>query len=182
MKAAGYIFLGLLLAILLYASVERFTVTIQSDDKDTPPVVTRMDTPSPTSAMSTTATLAAPVGLTNSAVSLAPPLPAALQPPVPIPPKESATVPPVPDEVLGTVAPPDSTSRLAELIQQEHSTQNEVDRTGRRLEDAGRAWNALPAGPEKDAAFVEYSAAGQPYGVALVNLERIQNELGNLRR
>lgn len=61
MKAAGYIFLGLLLAILLYVSVERFTVTIQSDGKDTTPVVTRMDAPIPTSATSTTATLAAPV-------------------------------------------------------------------------------------------------------------------------
>ena len=169
MKAAGYIFLGLLLAILLYASVERFTVTIQSDDKDTTPVMKTMDAPIPTPAMSTTAPFAAPMGLTNSAASLAPPLPAALQPPVPIPP------PPTPP-------PPNPTSRLAELIQQEQATQNEVDRTGRRLEDAGRAWNALPAGPEKDAAFVEYSAAGQLYGVALVNLERIQNEVGNLRR
>ena len=101
MKAAGYIFLGLLLAILLYASVERFTVTIQSDDKDTTPVVKTMDTPTPTPAMSTTAPFAAPMGLTNSAASLAPPLPAALQPPVPIPPPPT---PPPPNPIVARIA------------------------------------------------------------------------------
>ena len=83
MKAAGYIFLALLLAILLYLSVERFTVTITGVDSATPPVVTKMDSPIPTSAMSTAAGAAAPVGVSNSAVSLAPPLSAALQPPTP---------------------------------------------------------------------------------------------------
>jgi len=177
MKAAGYIFLAILLAILMYVSVERFTVTITGVDSATPPVVTRME-PLPTSAMSTTAPFAAPAGLTNSAVSLAPPLPTALQPPVPIPPAESATVPPVPDEVLGTVAPPESTSRLDELVRREQAAQNEIDRLGAVM----RAWNALPAGPEKDAALAEFIAAGQRYEVARENLGRIQNELGNLRR
>jgi hypothetical protein len=181
MKTAGYIFLAVLLAILLYVSVERFTVTITGVDSATPPVVTKME-PIPTSAMSTTAIAAAPAGLTNSAVSLAPPLPTALQPPVPIPPAESATVPPVPDEVLGTVAPPDSTSRLDELVRREQAAQNEVDRTRIPTEDAGRVWNALPAGPEREAAWVEYAAVAQRYEMARVNLEQIQNQLASLRR
>jgi hypothetical protein len=181
MKAAGYIFLAILLAILMYVSVERFTVTITGVDSATPPVVTKME-PLPTSAMSTTAIAAAPAGLTNSAVSLAPPLPTALQPPVPIPSAESATVPPVPDEVLGTVAPPDSTSRLDELVLREQAAQNELDRLSRPLQEQALAWNALPAGPEKDAALVVYSAAGQRYEAARSNLEQIQNQLGNLRR
>ena len=103
MKAAGYIFLALLLAILLYLSVERFTVTITGIDSATPPVVTKMDSPIPTSAMSTTAGAAAPVGISNSAVSLAPPLSAALQPPIP-------------------PTPPDQ-SRLAELEEEEQAAQ-----------------------------------------------------------
>jgi hypothetical protein len=163
MKAAGYIFLAILLAILMYVSVERFAVTITGVDSATPPVVTKME-PLPTSARSTTAIAAAPAGLTNSAVSLAPPLPTALQPPVPIPSAESATVPPVPDEVLGTVAPPESTSRLAELVQQEQAAQAEA--TAARVE-----WSQSPDTP-----------LPPRYRAALGNLERIQNELGNLRR
>lgn len=182
MKAAGYIFLGLLLAILLYASVERFTVTIQSDDKDTPPVVTRMDTPSPTSATSTTATLAAPVGLTNSAVSLAPPLSAALQPPVPIPSAESATVPPVPDEVLGTVAPPDSTSRLAELIQQEQAAQNALVANIAETKALYDRQNAAAGTPERDALLQAFNESSTRQNALSENLLRIQNELGSLRR
>ena len=103
MKAAGYIFLALLLAILLYLSVERFTVTITGIDSATPPVVTKMDSPIPTSAMSTTAGAAAPVGISNSAVSLAPPLSAALQPPIP--------------------PTPPAQSRLAELEEEEQAAQ-----------------------------------------------------------
>jgi len=182
MKAAGYIFLAILLAILMYVSVERFTVTIESDDKDTPPVVTRMDLPLPTSAMSTTAIDAAPVGLTNSAVSLAPPLPAALQPPVPIPSEESATVPPVPDEVLGTVAPPESTSRLDELVRREQAAQNEVDRMERLTNEWARAWDALPEGPEKEATGVTYTDVAGRFSAAQRNLEQIQNQLASLRR
>lgn len=175
MKAAGYIFLALLLAILLYLSVERFTVTITGIDSATPPVVTKMDSPIPTSAMSTTAGAAAPVGLTNSAVSLAPPLSAALQPPIPPTPPSVALQPPIPPT-------PPSQNRLAELEQEEQVAQNEYDRTEALANDAGGAWNALPEGPEKEAASVAYSAAFNRFAAVRVNLERIQNELGNLRR
>ena len=91
-------------------------------------------------------------------------------------------MPPVPDEVLGTVAPPDSTSRLDELVRREQAAQNEVDRTRIPTEDAGRVWNALPAGPEREAAWVEYAAVAQRYEMARVNLEQIQNQLASLRR
>jgi hypothetical protein len=169
MKTAGYIFLAVLFAILMYVSVERFTVTITGVDSATPPVVTQMASPIPTSATSTTSTFAAPVDLSTPPPSLAPPLPPSLQPPIP----PAAPVPPT---------TPPTQSRLAQLEEEERAAQNELGRSVRPLEDAGRAWNALPAGPEKDAALVEYSAAGQRYEVARENLERIQNELGNLRR
>jgi hypothetical protein len=182
MKAAGYIFLAILLAILMYVSVERFTVTITGVDSATPPVVTKME-PIPTSAMSTTAIAAAPAGLTNSAVSLAPPLPAALQPPVPIPSEESATVPPVPDEVLGTVAPPDfDQMRLDELVRREQAAQNEVVEEERRTNEWARAWSALPEGPEKEAAGVTYTDVAGRFSAAQRNLEQIQNQLASLRR
>ena len=152
MKAAGYIFLALLLAILLYLSVERFTVTITGIDSATPPVVTKMDSPIPTSAMSTTAGAAAPVGVSNSAVSLAPPLSAALQPPIP-------PAPPT------AVAPPEDTSRLDELVRQEQAA----------LDEHEAAANALAAAPGSSTATADYGAATE-------NMGRIQNELAALRR
>ena len=153
MKAAGYIFLALLLAILLYLSVERFTVTITGIDSATPPVVTKMDSPIPTSAMSTTAGAAAPVGLTNSAVSLAPPLSAALQPPIP-------PTPPTPP----------AQSRLAELEQEEQAAQQA------EAEAAAALASSRAIG---DGALQENEARQT---AASENLLRIRNELGNLRR
>ena len=153
MKAAGYIFLALLLAILLYLSVERFTVTITGVDSATPPVVTKMDSPIPTSAMSTTAGAAAPVGVSNSAVSLAPPLSAALQPPIP-------PTPPTPP----------AQSRLAELEEEEQAAQLQSVLAERALASS-RAIG--------DGALQENEARQT---AASENLLRIRNELAALRR
>ena len=155
MKAAGYIFLALLLAILLYLSVERFTVTITGVDSATPPVVTKMDSPIPTSAMSTTAGAAAPVGVSNSAVSLAPPLSAALQPPIP-------PTPPTPP----------AQSRLAELEQEEQAAVAEVEAA--EDDEAETRARGRPAD--------EIIAADRRYNAAIENMDRIQNELAALRR
>ena len=155
MKAAGYIFLALLLAILLYLSVERFTVTITGIDSATPPVVTKMDSPIPTSAMSTTAGAAAPVGVSNSAVSLAPPLSAALQPPIP-------PTPPTPP----------AQSRLAELEQEEQAAVAEL-RVATDEEKQSR---------ERGGLYDEIIAANRRTTAASENLLRIQNELAALRR
>ena len=155
MKAAGYIFLALLLAILLYLSVERFTVTITGIDSATPPVVTKMDSPIPTSAMSTTAGAAAPVGISNSAVSLAPPLSAALQPPIP-------PTPPTPP----------AQSRLAELEQEEQAAVAEW-----RVATDEEAQTRAGGG-----AADEIIAANRRTTAAMENMDRIANELGNLRR
>ena len=163
MKAAGYIFLALLLAILLYLSVERFTVTITGVDSATPPVVTKMDSPIPTSAMSTTAGAAAPVGVSNSAVSLAPPLSAALQPPIPPTPPSAALQPPIPP------TPPDQ-SRLAELEEEEQAAQLQSVLAERALASS-RAIG--------DGALQENEARQT---AASENLLRIRNELAALRR
>lgn len=153
MKAAGYIFLALLLAILLYLSVERFTVTITGVDSATPPVVTKMDSPIPTSAMSTTAGAAAPVGISNSAVSLAPPLSAALQPPIP-------PTPPTPP----------AQSRLAELEQEEQAAEAA----------AAVAAAALASSRAIGDGALQENEARQT--AASENLLRIRNELAALRR
>jgi hypothetical protein len=153
MKAAGYIFLALLLAILLYLSVERFTVTITGVDSATPPVVTKMDSPIPTSAMSTTAGAAAPVGISNSAVSLAPPLSAALQPPIP-------PTPPTPP----------AQSRLAELEQEEQAAEAA----------AAVAAAALASSRAIGDGALQENEARQI--AASENLLRIRNELAALRR
>ena len=155
MKAAGYIFLALLLAILLYLSVERFTVTITGIDSATPPVVTKMDSPIPSSAMSTAAGAAAPVGVSNSAVSLAPPLSAALQPPIP-------PTPPTPP----------AQSRLAELEQEEQAAVAEL-RVATDEEKQSR---------ERGGLYDEIIAANRRTTAASENLLRIQNELAALRR
>lgn len=162
MKAAGYIFLALLLAILLYLSVERFTVTITGIDSATPPVVTKMDSPIPSSAMSTTAGAAAPVGVSNSAVSLAPPLSAALQPPIPPTPPSVALQPPTPP----------AQSRLAELEQEEQAAVAEL-RVATDEEKQSR---------ERGGLYDEIIAANRRTTAASENLLRIQNELAALRR
>ena len=153
MKAAGYIFLALLLAILLYLSVERFTVTITGVDSATPPVVTKMDSPIPTSAMSTTAGAAAPVGVSNSAVSLAPPLSAALQPPIP-------PTPPTPP----------AQSRLAELEEEEQAAQLQSVLAERALASS----RAIGDGALQENEARQIAASE--------NLLRIRNELAALRR
>ena len=163
MKAAGYIFLALLLAILLYLSVERFTVTITGIDSATPPVVTKMDSPIPTSAMSTTAGAAAPVGVSNSAVSLAPPLSAALQPPIPPTPPSAALQPPIPPT-------PPAQSRLAELEEEEQAAQLQSVLAERALASS----RAIGDGALQENEARQIAASE--------NLLRIQNELGNLRR
>jgi hypothetical protein len=143
----------LLLAILLYLSVERFTVTITGVDSATPPVVTKMDSPIPTSAMSTTAGAAAPVGISNSAVSLAPPLSAALQPPIP-------PTPPTPP----------AQSRLAELEQEEQAAEAA----------AAVAAAALASSRAIGDGALQENEARQI--AASENLLRIRNELAALRR
>ena len=163
MKAAGYIFLALLLAILLYLSVERFTVTITGIDSATPPVVTKMDSPIPTSAMSTTAGAAAPVGISNSAVSLAPPLSAALQPPIPPTPPSAALQPPIPP------TPPDQ-SRLAELEEEEQAAQLQSVLAERALASS----RAIGDGALQENEARQIAASE--------NLLRIRNELAALRR
>jgi hypothetical protein len=157
MKTAGYIFLAVLLAILLYVSVERFTVTITGVDSATPPVVTQMASPIPTSATSTTSTFAAPVGLTTPPPSLAPPLPPSLQPPIPPTPP---TTPPV-------------QSRLAQLEEEERAAQIEFDAANDAMYARGDGTNLVGAPTPEDSA--RYTAASE-------NLLRIKNELGNLRR
>jgi hypothetical protein len=152
MKTAGYIFLAVLLAVLLYVSVERFTVTITGVDSATPPVMTRMTSPIPTSATSTTSTFAAPVGLSNPPASLAPPLPPSLQPPIPPTPPVAPPTPP-------------AQSRLAQLEEEERAAQDELE--------------AASASAE---AVAESTDPTGRIAVARRNLERIQNELGNLRR
>ena len=166
MKAAGYIFLALLLAILLYLSVERFTVTITGIDSATPPVVTKMDSPIPTSAMSTTAGAAAPVGVSNSAVSLAPPLSAALQPPIPPTPPSAALQPPIPP----TTSTPPSQSRLAELEEEEQAAQLQSVLAERALASS----RAIGDGALQENEARQIAASE--------NLLRIRNELAALRR
>ena len=163
MKAAGYIFLALLLAILLYLSVERFTVTITGVDSATPPVVTKMDSPIPTSAMSTTAGAAAPVGVSNSAVSLAPPLSAALQPPIPPTPPSAALQPPIPPT-------PPAQSRLAELEEEEQAAQLQSVLAERALASS----RAIGDGALQENEARQIAASE--------NLLRIRNELAALRR
>ena len=176
MKTAGYIFLAILLAILFYVSVERFTVTVTGADAATPPMMMGgpmsmqgpMGGPMPTSAMSTTSTFAAPVDLMSKPPeSLAPPLPPSLQPVLPTPP-----TPPT------AVAPPEATSRLDELTRQEQAAQLELTNSEEAATLAGNNARLNPS-PGMNA----YSIAAQTRRSAAVeNLDRIQNELGAFRR
>lgn len=175
MKTSGYIFLAIVLAILFYVSVERFTVTVTGADAATPPMMMGgpmsmqgpMGGPMPTSAMSTTSPFAAPVDLSKPPESLAPPLPEALQP-----------IPPTPPTA---VAPPEATSRLDELTRQESAARDEYNATLRASDNAGRAYATTPEGPERDATMVAYSDAFGRFTAARENLERIRNELAALR-
>ena len=178
MKTAGYIFLAILLAVLLYVSVERFTVTVTGADAATPPMMMGgpmsmqgpMGGPMPTSAMSTTSTFAAPVDLSKPPPSLAPPLPEALQP-----------IPPTPPTA---VAPPEATSRLDELTRQELAAQDEYNAAFRAERAAYNVYlSRFPtgggAGSEE---LTAYNAAYTREMESEKNLERIRNELAALRR
>lgn len=177
MKTSGYIFLAVLLAILLYVSVERFTVTVTGADAATPPMMMGgpmsmqgpMGGPMPTSAMSTTSPFAAPVDLMSKPPeSLAPPLPEALQP-----------IPPAPPTA---VAPPEATSRLDELTRQEQAARDEYNATLSASDNAGKAYAVTPEGPKREAAMVAYSDASGRFTAARENLKRIRNELAASRR
>ena len=175
MKTAGYIFLALLLAVLLYVSVERFTVTVTGADAATPPMMMGgpmsmqgpMGGPMPTSAMSTTSTFAAPVDLSKPPPSLAPPLPPSLQPVLPTPP-----TPPT------AVAPPEATSRLDELVQQEQAASAELQTAIVYARGAQEQFNQTRS---NDAVEV-LNNARRMVDVADQKLLGIQNELAALRR
>jgi hypothetical protein len=176
MKTAGYIFLAILLAILFYVSVERFTVTVTGADAATPPMMMGgpmsmqgpMGGPMPTSAMSTTSTFAAPVDLMSKPPeSLAPPLPEALQPVLPTPP-----TPPT------AVAPPEATSRLDELVKQEQAAQAEFETAIVYARGAQEQFNQIR---NNDTAEV-LNNARRTVDVADQKLLGIQNELAALRR
>lgn len=179
MKTAGYIFLAILLAVLLYVSVERFTVTVTGADAATPPMMMGgpmsmqgpMGGPIPTSAMSTTSTFAAPVDLSKPPPSLAPPLPEALQPIPPTPPT------PVPDGVPGTAKP--SQSRIDELIRQEQEAQDEYNAAYTANEEARAAYDYDRNSSDKTTA---YSLTYSRWVGATDKLGRTRSELGDLRR
>jgi len=173
MKTAGYIFLALLLAVLLYVSVERFTVTVTGADAATPPMMMGgpmsmqgpMGGPMPTSAMSTTSTFAAPVDLMSKPPeSLAPPLPPSLQPVLPTPPT--------------TEAPPEATSRLDELVKQEQAASAELYTAIVNARGAQEQFNQTRS---NDAVEV-LNNARRMVDVADQKLLGIQNELAALRR